>query len=59
MVGTDHGDQMRAKFVIMANDCLTEPKLAIIDGMDSFRGKAFHTSRWVGSLRVAVALSGT
>ena len=45
-VYTDRGDAMRARFVILANGILTTPKLARIEGMDTFQGEAFHTSRW-------------
>ncbi len=45
-VGTDRGDRMKAKFVVCANGTLTMPKLARIDGMESFTGHSFHTSRW-------------
>jgi cation diffusion facilitator CzcD-associated flavoprotein CzcO len=45
-VGTDRGDQMRARFVICANGTLSLPKLARIKGMESFAGHSFHTSRW-------------
>ena len=45
-VTTDRGDRMQARFVLLANGILTTPKLARIDGMDSFKGEAFHTSRW-------------
>ena len=45
-VHTDRGDAMRAKFVVLANGILTTPKLARIDGMQSFVGDSFHTSRW-------------
>ncbi|HEX7036392.1 MAG TPA: NAD(P)/FAD-dependent oxidoreductase [Pseudomonadales bacterium] len=45
-VFTDRGDRMRARFVVLANGILTTPKLARIDGMQSFRGESFHTSRW-------------
>ena len=43
---TDRGDHMRARFVICANGTLTKPKLSRIQGMESFRGHHFHTSRW-------------
>src|SRR5438552_13541979 len=43
---TDRGDRMRARVVILANGILTTPKLARIAGMESFKGEAFHTSRW-------------
>ena len=45
-VNTDRGDKMRARFVVLANGILTTPKLARIDGMQSFQGESFHTSRW-------------
>ena len=45
-VYTDRGDAMRARFVILANGILTSPKLARIEGMETFKGDAFHTSRW-------------
>jgi cyclohexanone monooxygenase len=46
IVSTNRGDRMRARFVILANGILTSPKLARIDGMETFQGDAFHTSRW-------------
>src|SRR5436190_11753091 len=45
-VYTDRGDAMRARFVILANGILTSPKLARIQGMETFEGESFHTSRW-------------
>ncbi|MEO5899536.1 MAG: NAD(P)/FAD-dependent oxidoreductase [Ilumatobacteraceae bacterium] len=45
-VYTDRGDAMRSRFVILANGILTSPKLARIDGMETYEGIAFHTSRW-------------
>ena len=45
-VFTDRGDAMRARFVVLANGILTTPKLARIEGMETFKGDAFHTSRW-------------
>lgn len=45
-VYTDRGDTMRAKVVVLANGILTSPKLARIDGMETFKGESFHTSRW-------------
>src|SRR5216683_548168 len=46
IVGTDRGDKMHVRFVILANGILTTPKLARIPGMAKFRGESFHTSRW-------------
>lgn len=45
-VYTDRGDAMKARVVILANGILTSPKLARIDGMETFQGETFHTSRW-------------
>jgi cyclohexanone monooxygenase len=45
-VHTDRGDRMRARYVVLANGILTTPKLARIEGMETFQGKSFHTSRW-------------
>ncbi len=45
-VHTDRGDAMRARYVVLANGILTTPKLARIDGMESYQGDSFHTSRW-------------
>ncbi|MSP26356.1 MAG: NAD(P)/FAD-dependent oxidoreductase, partial [Myxococcales bacterium] len=46
IVSTNRGDQMRARFVAMANGPLNRPKLPGIAGIESFRGHSFHTSRW-------------
>jgi cyclohexanone monooxygenase len=46
IVSTNRGDAMRARFVAMANGPLNRPKLPGLPGIDSFRGHAFHTSRW-------------
>ena len=46
IVGTDRGDKIRARFVVLANGILTTPKLARIEGMETFKGESFHTSRW-------------
>jgi len=45
-IGTDRGDQMKARFIICANGTLAKPRLAIIDGITDFEGHSFHTSRW-------------
>jgi cyclohexanone monooxygenase len=45
-VSTDRGDAIKSRYVILANGILTTPKLARIDGMETFQGDAFHTSRW-------------
>ena len=45
-ISTDRGDDIRARFVIMANGLLNIPKLPGIPGIHDFRGKMFHTARW-------------
>ena len=45
-VHTDRGDAMKARFVVLANGILTAPRLARIDGMETYKGASFHTSRW-------------
>jgi len=46
IVSTNQGDEMRAKFVAMANGPLHRPKLPGIEGINDFAGHTFHTSRW-------------
>jgi cation diffusion facilitator CzcD-associated flavoprotein CzcO len=46
IVSTNQGDEMRARFVAMANGPLHRPKLPGIQGINEFRGHTFHTSRW-------------
>src|SRR6266404_3670150 len=46
IVATDRGARMRARFVVMSNGPLNRPKLPGIEGIDSFAGHTFHTSRW-------------
>jgi cation diffusion facilitator CzcD-associated flavoprotein CzcO len=45
-VGTNRGDDIRARFVILACGVLNMPKLPRIPGIDQFKGKIFHTARW-------------
>ena len=46
IITTNHGDAMRARFVVMSNGPLNKPKLPGIPGIETFKGHAFHTSRW-------------
>jgi cyclohexanone monooxygenase len=46
VVETNRGDRLRARFVVMANGPLHRPKLPGIQGIESFAGHSFHTSRW-------------
>lgn len=46
LVTTDRGDEFRAKFVIVAAGVLNMPKLPGIPGIETFKGKMFHSARW-------------
>ena len=46
IIATNHGDAIRARFVAMANGYLQKPKLPGIEGIMTFGGHTFHTSRW-------------
>jgi cyclohexanone monooxygenase len=43
---TNHDDDIRARFVIMAAGPFNRAKLPGIPGLKTFKGKTFHTSRW-------------
>ena len=45
-VSTNRGDAIRARFVIVASGVLNMPKLPSVRGIEKFKGKIFHTSRW-------------
>lgn len=45
-VKTDRDDVFSARFVIMSSGPLHRPKLPAIEGIDTFKGQSFHTSRW-------------
>jgi cyclohexanone monooxygenase len=45
-ISTRQGDEIRARFVIMANGLLNIPKLPGIPGIHEFRGHVFHSARW-------------
>jgi cyclohexanone monooxygenase len=45
-VGTNRGDDIKARFVILAMGPLNKPKLPGIAGINEFKGKVFHTARW-------------
>lgn len=46
VVHTDRGDALRAKFIISGSGPLNRPKLPGIPGIDDFKGRQFHSSRW-------------
>ncbi len=46
LIETNHGDRMRAHFVVLATGPLNCPKLPGIPGIEHFEGHSFHASRW-------------
>ncbi|MFG1605264.1 flavin-containing monooxygenase [Actinoplanes sp. NPDC049265] len=46
VVTTDRGDVLHARFVMVGTGPLNRPKLPGIKGIETFRGPAFHSSRW-------------
>src|SRR3954469_14541708 len=46
VVRTNRGDEFTAQFLAMGTGPLHVPKLPGIDGIESFKGHSFHTSRW-------------
>jgi cyclohexanone monooxygenase len=45
-VTTDRGDEVSARYVVMATGCLSAPKDIDIPGTADFAGPTYHTSRW-------------
>ena len=45
-VSTNRGDDIRARFVVMASGPFHRPKLPGIPGIKDFQGHSFHSSRW-------------
>ncbi len=46
VIRTDRGDEIRARYLVMAVGILNLMKLPVIPGMGTFKGRAFHTARW-------------
>jgi cation diffusion facilitator CzcD-associated flavoprotein CzcO/acetyl esterase/lipase len=45
-IRTDRGEEVDARFYVMATGCLSMPKAAEIDGVERFQGDVYFTSRW-------------
>ena len=61
-VFTDSGDEYIAQFLISGAGALHIPRTPDIDGMDEFRGPAFHSAQWDHSVDLTgkrVAIIGT
>jgi cyclohexanone monooxygenase len=48
-VETDRGERISAKFVIMATGCLSAARLPDVKGLETFKGKWYHTGDWPAS----------
>lgn len=46
VIRTSRNDDIRARFVLMSTGLLHRPKLPGIPGIETFKGHAFHASRW-------------
>lgn len=59
------GEQVQARFVVMATGCLSVPNYPHIDGLDGFAGEVYHTGQWphegvdFADKRVAVVGTGS
>lgn len=45
-IGTDRGDDLRARFIILAMGPINTPKVPRVPGLEEFAGTMFHTARW-------------
>jgi cation diffusion facilitator CzcD-associated flavoprotein CzcO len=45
-VRTDRDDELSARFIVWGCGAITRPKLPGVPGIETFRGKSFHSSRW-------------
>jgi cyclohexanone monooxygenase len=64
-VRTDRGDVVSAQYCVMATGCLSAARMPDFPGLDSFRGKTYHTGHWphegvdFSGLRVGVVGTGS
>jgi len=45
-IRTDRGDELTARYYVMATGCLSMPKAAEVEGLERYRGDVYFTSRW-------------
>jgi cation diffusion facilitator CzcD-associated flavoprotein CzcO len=45
-VVTDRGERVSTRFCVMAVGCLSAAKRPEVEGIDSFKGRTFHTGHW-------------
>ena len=64
-VRTDRGDVVSARYCVMATGCLSAARMPDFPGLDSFKGKTYHTGHWphegvdFTGLRVGVVGTGS
>lgn len=64
-IKTSSGEEISARYYIMATGCLSMPKDLDIAGVENFKGHVYHTSRWphekvdFTGMRVAVIGTGS
>jgi cyclohexanone monooxygenase len=64
-VRTDRGDTVSARYTIMASGCLSAARMPDFPGLESFKGKTYHTGHWphegvdFTGLRVGVVGTGS
>jgi cyclohexanone monooxygenase len=46
LVTTDRGEQIDARYCVMATGCLSSARIPDISGRDTFAGPSFHTGQW-------------
>jgi len=45
-IRTDRGDEVTARYYVMATGCLSMPKAAEVEGVERYQGDVYFTSRW-------------
>jgi cyclohexanone monooxygenase len=45
-ISTQHGETVSAQFCIMATGCLSAAQIPAFPGLETFRGKRYHTGHW-------------
>ena len=64
-VGLHDGSTVTARFVIMASGCLSQARVPSFPGLDTYRGRTYHTGDWpadgvdVSGLRVGIIGTGS
>jgi len=53
LITSADGDQYTCKYFVSAMGMISEPQIPSLEGIDSFRGPIFHSSRWPEGLEYA------